>query len=107
MPEQIVEFVSNLLLDKGLVLLIACFVIGQIIKKSFDTIPNKYIPAITCVCGSVLAVLTNKFVLGEQSLIMAALYGFIIGWATTGAYELFAKSEWFHKIFGPKQEENK
>ena len=39
-----------------LVVVVACLVVGYIIKTSFDKIPNKYIPTILAVVGEVLNV---------------------------------------------------
>ena len=37
-----------------LVVMVACLVVGYILKTSFDSVPNKYIPTILAVVGAVL-----------------------------------------------------
>lgn len=65
------------------VVMIACLVIGYIIKTSLDFIPNKYIPTILAVFGAVI----NVAVSGTS--IDSAVYGALMGLASTGFYEMF------------------
>lgn len=105
MPEQMLAFLEELFLQEGLILLIGSFILGQIIK-SFPKINNKHIPAIVTVVAIIVAVASNiagSALLPESDLFITGFKGMILGWASTGGYELFAKSEWFHKIFGSKE----
>jgi hypothetical protein len=65
------------------VVVVACLVVGYIIKTSFDNIPNKYIPTILAVLGAVL----NAIVSGVS--VFTIVYGALMGLASTGLYEAF------------------
>lgn len=67
------------------VVLVACLVVGYIIKTSFDFIPNKYIPTILAVLGAVL----NPFVSGFS--IESVVYGALMGLASTGLHQAFTR----------------
>lgn len=72
-----------------LVVVVACLVVGYIIKTSFDFIQNKYIPTILAVLGAVL----NAVVSGLS--VEAVVYGACMGLASTGLYEAFRN--WIEK----------
>lgn len=66
-----------------LVVLVACLVVGYIIKSSLNFIPNKFIPTILAVLGAVLnAVVTG---LSAESIV----YGAVMGLASTGMHQAF------------------
>lgn len=65
--------------------LIACLIVGYLIKKSFDTIPNKYIPTILAVLGAALNVLVKG--LSVESIV----YGALTGLASTGLHQAFTR----------------
>lgn len=65
------------------VVVVACLIVGYIIKTSFDNIPNKYIPTILAVLGAVL----NAIVSGLS--VYTIVYGALMGLASTGLYEAF------------------
>lgn len=68
-----------------LVVMIACLVVGYIIKTSFDKIPNKYIPTILAVVGAVL----NAVVSGVS--VESIVYGALMGLASTGLHQAFTR----------------
>ena len=68
-----------------LVVMIACLVVGYIIKTSFDKVPNKYIPAILAVIGAVL----NAVVSGVS--VESVVYGALMGLASTGLHQAFTR----------------
>ena len=70
-----------------LVVLVACLVIGYIIKHAtfLKWIPNDDIPPILAVFGAVL----NLFVSGLS--IESAVYGALMGLASTGMHQAFKK----------------
>lgn len=68
-----------------MVVLVACLVVGYIIKKSLDFIPNKYIPTILAVLGAVL-----NAVVGGVSL-ETVVYGALMGLASTGLHQAFTR----------------
>jgi hypothetical protein len=68
-----------------LVVMVACLVVGYIIKTSFDMIPNKYIPTILAVVGAVL----NMIVSGMS--VESVVYGSLMGLASTGLHQAFTR----------------
>lgn len=68
-----------------LVVMIACLVVGYIIKTSFDKVPNKYIPTILAVIGAVL----NMIVSGMS--VESVVYGALMGLASTGLHQAFTR----------------
>lgn len=68
-----------------LVVMVACLVVGYIIKTSFDKIPNKYIPTILAVIGAVL----NAVVSGAS--VESVVYGALMGLASTGLHQAFTR----------------
>ena len=68
-----------------LVVMVACLVVGYIIKTSFDMIPNKYIPTILAVVGAVL----NAIVSGVS--VNSIVYGSLMGLASTGLHQAFTR----------------
>lgn len=68
-----------------LVVMIACLVVGYIIKTSFDKVPNKYIPTILAAIGAVL----NMIVSGLS--VESVVYGALMGLASTGLHQAFTR----------------
>ena len=68
-----------------LVVMVACLVIGYILKTSFDKVPNKYIPTILAVVGAVL----NAAVSGVS--IESIFYGSLMGLASTCMHQAFTR----------------
>lgn len=68
-----------------LVVVVACLVVGYIIKTSFDKIPNKYIPTILAVLGAIL----NSIVCGIS--VDTIVYGALMGLASTGMHQAFTR----------------
>lgn len=65
------------------VVLVACLILGYLIKTSFDFIPNKYIPTILAVVGAIL----NALVSGPS--VESIVYGATMGLASTGLHQAF------------------
>lgn len=66
-----------------LVVVVACLVVGYIIKTSFDFITNKYIPTILAILGGTL----NAVVSGVS--VESIVYGALMGLASTGMHQAF------------------
>ncbi len=66
------------------IVLAICLCIGYIIKNSISFIPNKYIPLIMAVIGTLLNVWISGWTFSPQIL----LGGMASGLASTGAYEM-------------------
>lgn len=69
----------------SLVVMGICLCVGFVIKNSLDFIPNKYIPAIMLVLGTIINVLMNLSGISAEVI----LTGMLSGLASTGLYELF------------------
>lgn len=68
-----------------LVVLVACLVVGYILKTSFTSFPNKYIPTVLALIGITL----NLAVSGLT--IESAVYGAVMGLASTGLHQAFTR----------------
>lgn len=69
----------------NIIVLGICLCVGYVIKNSLDFLPNKYIPLIMLILGTVLNVIFNiPNITGEVILV-----GMISGLASTGLYEMF------------------
>lgn len=77
------------------VVMIACLVLGYLIKTSLDFIPNKYIPTILAIFGAIV----NVSVSGAG--IESVVYGALMGLSSTGFYEMFRNF-----VEGRKEEDN-
>lgn len=77
------------------VVMIACLVLGYLIKTSLDFIPNKYIPTMLAIFGAIVNVAASG--VGIESVV----YGALMGLASTGFYEMFRNF-----VEGRKEEDN-
>lgn len=68
-----------------LVVVVACLILGYIIKTSLSFIPNKYIPTILAVFGAIL----NPMVSGIS--VETIVYGALMGLASTGMHQAFTR----------------
>lgn len=68
-----------------IVVVVACLVVGYLIKKSFDFVQNKYIPTILAALGAVL----NAVVAGVT--VENIVYGALMGLASTGMHQAFTR----------------
>ena len=62
-----------------------CLCVGYVIKTSITIIPNKYIPLIMLVLGTVISVLSKL----DKISASVILQGMVSGLASTGLYEAF------------------
>ncbi len=74
-------------LSEYLVLVVVgiCLCVGYVIKKSITFIPNKYIPLIMLILGTIINVVSN---LGNISA-EVVLAGMVSGLASTGLHQAF------------------
>lgn len=68
------------------VVVVACLIVGYVIKQSLDFIPNKYIPLILAILGAVVACLANSIV-----DLNTVVYGAFSGLASTGLHQAFTR----------------
>lgn len=64
------------------IIVIACLIVGFILKKWIKDVDNKFIPTIVCILGGIL----NIAISGLS--IEAAVYGALSGLASTGLHQL-------------------
>lgn len=67
------------------VVVVACLVVGYIIKTALDFVPNKYIPTILAVMGAILNSIVSG--VGLESIV----YGALMGLASTGMHQAFTR----------------
>lgn len=68
-----------------LVVVVACLIVGYMIKTALDIVPNKYIPTILAALGAAL----NAIVSGVS--LEAIVYGALMGLASTGMHQAFTR----------------
>lgn len=68
-----------------LVVIVACLVVGYILKTTFDGVPNKYIPTILAVVGAVLNAIVSDV------SVNSIVYGALMGLASTGLHQAFTR----------------
>lgn len=77
------------MLNEYLVLVVVgiCLCVGYVIKHSLDFIPNKYIPLIMLILGTIINVLINLSNINASVI----LGGMLSGLASTGLHQAFTK----------------
>lgn len=68
------------------IVVVACLIVGYVIKKSLDFIPNKYIPLILTILGAVLGCVANTSI-----SLTTIVYGAFSGLASTGLHQAFTR----------------
>ena len=68
-----------------LVVMVACLIVGYVLKTALDFVPNKYIPTILAIFGCIL----NLTVSGVS--VESAVYGALMGLASTGLHQAFTR----------------
>ena len=79
--KEIETFLGELFIGEGIIVAVAAYVVGEIIKKALKFVPNEVIPLICGLLGVGLGL-----VLVDLSII-GAVKGLCLGWAATGGYE--------------------
>ena len=64
-----------------------CLCVGYVIKHSLDFIPNKYIPLIMLILGTMTHILMNINSINVEVI----LAGMLSGLASTGLHQVFSK----------------
>lgn len=75
------DFISDMIIP---IVLVACLIVGYIIKKWIKDLDNKYIPTIVTVLGAVLGC-----IIGKGITIETIVAGAVTGLASTGLHQLF------------------
>ena len=79
------------------VVVLACLIVGYLIKHSFEFIPNKYIPTMLAVLGGVLNTIVNDV------SIDSIVYGAFMGLCAVGLHQIF--KQWLETGFINHQDE--
>lgn len=83
--DAVLDFITNLFVTNGIIIAVATFVLGQILK-GFKSIPNYVIPLIGGVVGAILGVTIPGLFEGKD-IVTSGILGLALGWAATGGYE--------------------
>lgn len=82
---DVLKFISDLFLTNGIIIAVAAFVVGEILK-GFKKIPNNIIPLVGGILGIILGVTIPNLFEGKD-IITSGILGLALGWAATGGYE--------------------
>ena len=83
--ENIFEFIMQLFIENGIIIAVATFIVGEIIK-GFKKIPTSIIPLVGGLLGIILGITIPNIFVGKD-IITSAICGLALGWASTGGYE--------------------
>ena len=83
--ESIIDFIADLFLTNGIIIAVATFVVGEILK-GFKKIPNNIIPLVGGILGIILGIAIPNLFEGKD-IITSGIMGLALGWAATGGYE--------------------
>lgn len=86
--ENVYDFIVNLFVSDGLIIAVATFVIGMIVKQSLKFISNDLIPLIGGIVGILLGIFIPDIFPGKD-ILTSAICGLALGWASTGGFETF------------------
>lgn len=82
--KEIFDFIVNLFVEDGIIIAVAAFIVGQIIKSL--KVPNKFIPLICGVLGAILGIVLPTVFVGKD-VVTCGILGLALGWGATGGYE--------------------
>lgn len=83
--ETITDFILNLFVSNGIIIAVAAFVMGRIIKP-IKQISSDVIPLCGGMLGVILGVIIPNVFEGKDP-VTSAIMGLALGWAATGGYE--------------------
>lgn len=83
--EYLVNFLYENFIKEGFIVILACFVLGAIVKHLIPKVSNNWIVPIVSLCGIVLSLCMPMS--GDTNKVLIATKGLIMGWASTGGFE--------------------
>lgn len=86
MINNIIDTLSNVFVGNGIIIALGCFIVGMLVKGTFNKVPNKLIPYINIVVAEVLGFLTPGTFEGQSIPAKVVLLMFL-GLSSTGLYE--------------------
>lgn len=85
--EDILTNVTDLFIGNGIIIILGCFVIGTLLKGTFKTFPNKFIPHMNVVIAIVLGfIIPGTF--DDMSIPSKVICLAFIGLSSVGLYEI-------------------
>lgn len=84
---DLVKEVYDMIFSDGLLILIACYVLGNIITRCIPKINNNFTVLILTLTGGVLMVAIPT-IYSDDPLTVRVIKGIILGWSSTGLHEL-------------------
>lgn len=84
--EDILASISSLFFGNGIIIILACMMIGLLIKGSFNKVPNKYIPFINIVISVILGFLIPD-TYSDRDVISKVIILAFLGLSSVGLYE--------------------
>lgn len=82
---DLMDYVYHALIEEGLLVIIACYVIGRILVTSVPKIHNNLTTPILSICGIVFTLMLGVY--PAEPLGTRIVKGMILGWVSTGFYE--------------------
>lgn len=84
---ELIDFIYDNLIKEGIFIIIACYIIGTIVKNCMPRINNDLIVLIVTLCGIILSI--SMPMPGDHNWFLIGTKGLILGWASTGGYEFW------------------
>ena len=84
--ENVYDFIVNLFVSNGIIIAVATFVVGMIVKQSLKKVPNDLIPLFGGIIGILLGIFIPDIFPGKD-VITSGICGLALGWASTGGFE--------------------
>lgn len=84
--KYIVSFMYENFIKEGLIIILACFCIGEFVKHLMPKINNDWIVPIVAVSGVILSLALPMP--GDTNKVLIGVKGFIMGVSSTGLFEL-------------------
>ena len=80
------EYLAQLFMDNGILIAVAAYIAGAVLRRSFPRFPKRFIPLAAGLLGIALGILSPHIFPGEDML-TAGVKGLALGWAATGGFE--------------------
>lgn len=84
---DITQYIFDTFISEGLLVIIACYVLGNIITKLISKINNNHTVPILSVAGAVLVLVLGTY--PSDPVGVRIVKGCVLGWSSTGMHELF------------------
>lgn len=84
--DEILSTISSLFIGNGIYIILACMMVGMLIKGSFNKIPNKYIPFINIVLSVILGFLIPD-TYADKDVVSKIIVLVFLGLSSVGLYE--------------------